>query len=184
MKPFERWMERQNNKVRCAIVIIGGLCLLPVWAVASIVMGRDVFEHPQLGWGDLLAIGSSLFYAGYLLNTGRVRRFLGTLPFMWVSSATASIFLLAAMALCPCRSISKAQDKPDEPIVLAEGTTALTNVPDIDDVPNMSEILRGLGAEVAGHAPEITITVPDAIGHEADYEHVRRIRFNIQQPHQ
>lgn len=34
----------------------------------------------------------------------------------------ASIFLLAAMALCPCRSISKAQDKPDEPIVLAEGT--------------------------------------------------------------
>src|SRR5207248_6708404 len=63
--------------------------------------------------------------------------------------------------------------------LLAEGTTALTNVPDIDDVPNMSEILRGLGAEVAGHAPEITITVPDAIGHEADYEHVRRIRASV-----
>ena len=63
--------------------------------------------------------------------------------------------------------------------LLAEGTTTLANVPDIIDVPIMSEVLRGLGAEVTGHAPEISITVPDAIGHEADYEHVRRIRGSI-----
>jgi len=63
--------------------------------------------------------------------------------------------------------------------LLAEGTTTLANVPDIIDVPIMSEVLRGLGAEVSGHAPEIAIAVPDAIGHEADYEHVRRIRGSI-----
>src|SRR5881275_617564 len=63
--------------------------------------------------------------------------------------------------------------------LLAEGTTTLTRVPDIVDVPIMSEILRGLGAEVTGHAPQITISVPDEIGHEADYEHVRRIRGSV-----
>jgi UDP-N-acetylglucosamine 1-carboxyvinyltransferase len=63
--------------------------------------------------------------------------------------------------------------------LLADGTTTLTNVPDIVDVPIMSEILRGLGAEVTGHAPEIAITVPAEIGHEADYEHVRRIRGSV-----
>src|SRR5213082_2254168 len=60
--------------------------------------------------------------------------------------------------------------------LLAEGTTTLSCVPDIIDVPIMSEVLRGLGAQVDGHAPEISITVPAEIGHEADYEHVRRIR--------
>jgi UDP-N-acetylglucosamine 1-carboxyvinyltransferase len=63
--------------------------------------------------------------------------------------------------------------------LLAEGTTTLSRVPDIIDVPIMSEILRGLGAEVTGHAPEIEITVPADIGHEADYEHVRRIRGSV-----
>src|SRR3954463_12698799 len=63
--------------------------------------------------------------------------------------------------------------------LLAEGTTTLASVPDIIDVPIMSEILRGLGAEVTGHAPEIEITVPAEIGHEADYEHVRRIRGSV-----
>src|SRR5947208_9579590 len=63
--------------------------------------------------------------------------------------------------------------------LMAEGTTTLANVPDIIDVPIMSEVLRGLGAEVTGHAPEINITVPAEIGHEADYEHVRRIRGSV-----
>ncbi|HET6909403.1 MAG TPA: UDP-N-acetylglucosamine 1-carboxyvinyltransferase [Mycobacteriales bacterium] len=63
--------------------------------------------------------------------------------------------------------------------LLAEGETTLSNVPDIDDVPDMAEILRGLGAEVTGHAPDIAIDVPGQIGHEADYEHVRRIRASV-----
>ncbi|HEU5035069.1 MAG TPA: UDP-N-acetylglucosamine 1-carboxyvinyltransferase [Mycobacteriales bacterium] len=63
--------------------------------------------------------------------------------------------------------------------LLAEGTTTLSRVPDIIDVPIMSEVLRGLGAEVTGHAPQIEIAVPATLGHEADYEHVRRIRGSI-----
>ena len=63
--------------------------------------------------------------------------------------------------------------------LLAAGTTTLTNVPDIGDVPIMAEVLAGLGATVDGHAPDISITVPDDIGFEADYEHVRRIRGSI-----
>jgi UDP-N-acetylglucosamine 1-carboxyvinyltransferase len=63
--------------------------------------------------------------------------------------------------------------------LLAHGTTRLTNVPDIGDVPIMGEVLRGLGAQVTGDAPDIEITVPEQIGHEADYDHVRRIRGSV-----
>jgi UDP-N-acetylglucosamine 1-carboxyvinyltransferase len=63
--------------------------------------------------------------------------------------------------------------------LLASGTTRLTNVPDIGDVPIMGEVLRGLGAQVSGDAPDVEITVPDQIGHEADYDHVRRIRGSV-----
>lgn len=66
---------------------------------AAIVVGRDVWEHPNLGWGDLLAVGSSVFYAGYLLCTGRARQHMGTLRFMWVSSVAALVLLLAYVLL-------------------------------------------------------------------------------------
>ncbi|HEX3706737.1 MAG TPA: UDP-N-acetylglucosamine 1-carboxyvinyltransferase [Mycobacteriales bacterium] len=63
--------------------------------------------------------------------------------------------------------------------LLAAGTTRLTNVPDIGDVPIMAEVLHGLGATVDGSAPDISVTVPEQLGHEADYDHVRRIRGSI-----
>jgi UDP-N-acetylglucosamine 1-carboxyvinyltransferase len=63
--------------------------------------------------------------------------------------------------------------------LLAEGATTLTNVPDIDDVPIMAEVLRGVGAEVTGAAPDIRIDVPRLLGNEADYDHVRRIRGSV-----
>ncbi|HEU0132695.1 MAG TPA: UDP-N-acetylglucosamine 1-carboxyvinyltransferase [Mycobacteriales bacterium] len=63
--------------------------------------------------------------------------------------------------------------------LLAEGTSTLRNVPDIGDVPIMAEVLRGLGAEVSGDAPEVRVTVPRDLAHVADYEHVRRIRGSI-----
>src|SRR3954452_19079538 len=63
--------------------------------------------------------------------------------------------------------------------LLAEGTTTLSAVPDIIDVPIMSEGLRGLRADVTGHAPDIAISVPAELAHEADYDHVRRIRGSV-----
>ncbi|HEX3899010.1 MAG TPA: UDP-N-acetylglucosamine 1-carboxyvinyltransferase [Mycobacteriales bacterium] len=63
--------------------------------------------------------------------------------------------------------------------LLATGTSRLSNVPDIGDVPIMAEVLHGLGAEVTGAAPDIAITVPETLGFEADYEHVRRIRGSV-----
>ena len=66
---------------------------------AAIVVGRDVLEHPNLGWGDLLALASSLFYAGYLLTTQRTRQRIGTLAFMWISSLVATLALLGYVLL-------------------------------------------------------------------------------------
>ncbi|HEX8002653.1 MAG TPA: UDP-N-acetylglucosamine 1-carboxyvinyltransferase [Mycobacteriales bacterium] len=63
--------------------------------------------------------------------------------------------------------------------LLAEGTSTLRNVPDIGDVPIMGEVLRGLGATVENAVPEVRVTVPAELGHEADYEHVRLIRGSI-----
>jgi drug/metabolite transporter (DMT)-like permease len=71
------------------------LGMLLALAGAVIIVGRDVVEHPNLGWGDLLAVGSSLFYAGYLLGTQRARQYWATLPFMWVSSVAATLALLS-----------------------------------------------------------------------------------------
>ncbi len=63
--------------------------------------------------------------------------------------------------------------------LLAEGTTVLTNVPDILDVTIMGEVLRRLGCEVRRGDGEVAITVPAMPRHEADYDLVRRIRASI-----
>ncbi|HKP54808.1 MAG TPA: DMT family transporter [Chloroflexia bacterium] len=75
------------------------LGMFMAFAGAVIIVGRDVFEHHDLGWGDLLAVSSSLFYAAYLLGTQRVRQHVGTLPFMWLSSVVATAFMLAYVLL-------------------------------------------------------------------------------------
>ncbi len=63
--------------------------------------------------------------------------------------------------------------------LLAEGTTVLTNVPDILDVTIMGEVLRRLGCEVVRGPATVSITVPAVPGSETDYELVRRIRASI-----
>lgn len=65
--------------------------------------------------------------------------------------------------------------------LLAQGTTTITNVPDILDVEIMSELLRRLGCDVihdAG-AGTVVITVPERPHHRADYDLVRRMRASI-----
>ncbi len=65
--------------------------------------------------------------------------------------------------------------------LLAQGTTTLTEVPDILDVEIMAELLRRLGCEVehdsAGRL--VRITVPEVLAHRADYDLVRRMRASI-----
>ena len=65
--------------------------------------------------------------------------------------------------------------------LLAEGTTTLTEVPEILDVDIMGELLRRLGCTVERSRPErsLAITVPAVPGHQADYDLVRRMRASI-----
>jgi UDP-N-acetylglucosamine 1-carboxyvinyltransferase len=77
--------------------------------------------------------------------------------------------------------------------LLAPGRTVIENVPRITDVLIMAEVLRRLGCEVTfggamaehgtapgiGHSGDVTIEVPDVLGHEADYDLVRRLRASI-----
>lgn len=63
--------------------------------------------------------------------------------------------------------------------LLAPGTSTLTNVPDIEDVTIMAELLRRLGCEVTHAGERISINVPDKPDHRADYDLVRKMRASI-----
>jgi UDP-N-acetylglucosamine 1-carboxyvinyltransferase len=65
--------------------------------------------------------------------------------------------------------------------LLAEGRSTLREVPDILDVEIMAELLRRLGCEVEHDIPTATVTidVPASLGHQADYDLVRRMRASI-----
>lgn len=63
--------------------------------------------------------------------------------------------------------------------LLAEGTTTITNCPDILDVPLMAEVLRGLGANVELDGPTVRITSPDEPKYEADFAAVRQFRASV-----
>ena len=63
--------------------------------------------------------------------------------------------------------------------LLAPGTSELKNVPDIEDIAIMSELLRRLGCEVNHVGSTITITVPHRPDHRADYDLVRKMRASI-----
>ncbi|HEY6423793.1 MAG TPA: UDP-N-acetylglucosamine 1-carboxyvinyltransferase [Pseudonocardiaceae bacterium] len=63
--------------------------------------------------------------------------------------------------------------------LLAEGTTTLTNCPEILDVPLMADVLRGLGCEVDVAGSEVRITTPPEPKHEADYGSVSKLRASV-----
>lgn len=65
--------------------------------------------------------------------------------------------------------------------LLATGTSTITEVPNILDVSVMAELLRRLGCEVVHdqQAAALTITVPEQLHHQADYDLVRRMRASI-----
>lgn len=61
---------------------------------AALVLGNDFIIHPRLGTGDLLALASGLFYAGYLLSTQRGRESLDPLSYITIMVISASFFSL------------------------------------------------------------------------------------------
>lgn len=63
--------------------------------------------------------------------------------------------------------------------LLAEGTTTLTNCPEILDVPLMQKVLEGLGCEVTLNGPEVRITTPAMPESDADFDAVRQFRASV-----
>ncbi len=63
--------------------------------------------------------------------------------------------------------------------LLAEGTTVISNCPDILDVPLMADVLRGLGCEVVLDGDVATITTPAQPKYHADFEAVRQFRASV-----
>lgn len=63
--------------------------------------------------------------------------------------------------------------------LLAPGRSTLLAVPDILDVTIMSELLRRLGCTVDRSGATVEVDVPEVVGHEADYDLVRRMRASI-----
>lgn len=63
--------------------------------------------------------------------------------------------------------------------LLAEGTTTLTNCPEILDVPLMKKVLEGLGCEVVIEGSEVRITTPAQPQSSADFDAVRQFRASV-----
>lgn len=63
--------------------------------------------------------------------------------------------------------------------LLAEGTTTLTNCPEILDVPLMKDVLEGLGCSVTIDRDVVRITTPAEIKSDADFDAVRQFRASV-----
>ncbi|WP_327113169.1 UDP-N-acetylglucosamine 1-carboxyvinyltransferase [Nocardia sp. NBC_01730] len=63
--------------------------------------------------------------------------------------------------------------------LLAEGTTTITNCPDILDVPLMGDVLRGLGCDVGIDGGVVTITTPAEPKYHADFPAVTQFRASV-----
>jgi UDP-N-acetylglucosamine 1-carboxyvinyltransferase len=63
--------------------------------------------------------------------------------------------------------------------LLAEGTTTITNCPDILDVPLMAEVLRGLGCAVQLEGTTTRITTPGELSHHADFPAMGKLRASV-----
>ena len=63
--------------------------------------------------------------------------------------------------------------------LLAEGTTTITNCPEILDVPLMADVLRSLGCTVDVDHDRVAIDVPAEPGAQADYRSVSKLRASV-----
>src|SRR3981189_2076294 len=63
--------------------------------------------------------------------------------------------------------------------LLAEGTTTITNCPQILDVPLMADVLRSVGCEVALDGDTATIPPPAELSHRADSPAMGKLRASV-----
>ena len=63
--------------------------------------------------------------------------------------------------------------------LLAPGKSTIRNVPEIVDVEIMAELLTRLGCSIERGKDFVTIDVPVAPGHRAEYDLVRKMRASI-----
>lgn len=61
---------------------------------AVFILSSDLFAHPSLSLGDLLALASSVFYAGYYIATQRARERLSALVYIWLVVWISAVLLL------------------------------------------------------------------------------------------
>jgi drug/metabolite transporter (DMT)-like permease len=80
------WRERLSKRFWLGLVI----SLLG----AGVVLGMDLVFAPQMTLGNLLAVFSSLFYAGYFLITQKGRSRLDALSYIWLVDLFCTLFLL------------------------------------------------------------------------------------------
>jgi drug/metabolite transporter (DMT)-like permease len=69
-----------------------GLVLTMGGAVA--VLSNDFLQHPMIGWGDLLALATGVFYAAFFLFSQRSRQHFDTLTHVWICSLSSTLVLL------------------------------------------------------------------------------------------
>ncbi len=63
--------------------------------------------------------------------------------------------------------------------LLAEGTTTITNCPQILDVPLMADVLRGLGCEVVLCGETVSVTSPAEPDYRAEFAAAGRLRASV-----
>ncbi|WP_199432747.1 UDP-N-acetylglucosamine 1-carboxyvinyltransferase [Qaidamihabitans albus] len=63
--------------------------------------------------------------------------------------------------------------------LLAEGTTTITNCPQILDVPLMADVLRSVGCEVVLDGDTTYITTPAELSHRADSSAMGKLRASV-----
>ena len=60
---------------------------------AALIMGTDFLLHPRFGVGDVMAVGTGVFYGGYFLFTERSRTHFDPVSHIWLVGIGASITL-------------------------------------------------------------------------------------------
>src|SRR3979490_3182797 len=63
--------------------------------------------------------------------------------------------------------------------LLAEGTTTITNCPEILDVPLMADVRRGVGCEVTIDGDTAVIVPPAEISYRADFASMGKFRASV-----